>query len=98
MSGGQRDVYGLVRSSEAEHREFEESIDAKRTTEIPSILQMRCEYSGNDLIYLGFAEKGLGISASGWLLHKYTYDASGKVTVRQVSFDSWDDRVLTTYS
>lgn len=58
---------------------------------------MRIEYTGGNANYMGFAEKGLGISASGWLLHKYTYDASGNATLRQISYDSWDDRGLTTY-
>lgn len=97
MAGGQRDIYGLVRSTEAESREFDPALDAKRITEIPSNLQMRAEYASGNLVYCGFAEKGLGISASGWLIQKYTYDASAQVTLRQISYDSWDDRSLTTY-
>jgi hypothetical protein len=97
MAGGQRDVYGLVRSTEAENREFDPALDAKRITEIPSNMQMRAYYSANDLIYLGFAEKGISSAASGWLLQKYTYDASGKATLRQIAYDAWKDRELTTY-
>jgi hypothetical protein len=63
-------------------------------------MQLRADYDvrtdGNP-VYLGFAEKGLGISASGWLLQKFTYDASGNVTLRQISYDAWDDRVITVF-
>jgi len=97
MAGGQRDIYGLVRASEAESREFDPALDAKRVTDIPSNQQMRAEYSGNDLIYLGFADKGISSATSGWLLHKYTYDASGKAISRQISYDSWKDKAITIY-
>jgi len=97
MAGGERTLYGLVRSSEAETREFDPALDAKRVTDIPSNQQMRCEYSGDNLIYLGFADKGISSAASGWLLHKYTYDASGKVTLRQISYDAWSDHVTAVY-
>jgi YD repeat-containing protein len=46
---------------------------------------------------MGFAEKGLAQSASGWLLHEYTYNASGQMTAKQISYDAWTDRTITTY-
>ena len=97
MAGGNRDVYGNTRSTEAEHRKFEPSIDAERITEIPSNQQMKVQWLGGNPIYCGFGAKGLSISASGWLLHKYTFDASGNATARGISFDAWDDRALTVY-
>jgi len=97
MAGGDRDVYGLTRSTEAEHRKFEPSIDAERITEIPSNNQMKVEWIGGNPIYCGFGAKGLSISASGWLLHKYTFDASGNATSRGICFNAWDDRALVTY-
>ncbi|KYK25706.1 hypothetical protein AYK26_07760 [Euryarchaeota archaeon SM23-78] len=88
---------GEGRASEVEARVFDPKVWAVRYVEIPSNMQMRVEYSGYNALYLGYADSGLGISASGWLLQKYTYDASGRATLRQISYDSWDDRALTTY-
>jgi len=97
MAGSSRDVWGLRKSTEAEHRMFDPALEAGRITEIPSNLQMRVEYTDGNATYMGFADKGMGISASGWLLHKNTFDASGNVTLRQISYDAWDDRSLATY-
>ena len=65
-------------------------------------MQMRCDYdvrTDGQPVYLGFAPKGLDASADGWLIHKFTYDVSDRVTVRQIAYDIWDDRadVGTTY-
>jgi len=97
MAGGQRDVYGLVRSSEAESREFDPALDAKRVTDIPSNGQLQMEYSSGNLIYLGFADRGITITASGWLIQKYTYDLSGNALSRTTAYDAWTDRILAEY-
>jgi len=98
MIGGSTNPYGQVRSSDVEGKTYDPALLAIRYVEIPPNLQMRVEYSGANALYMGFADKGLGISASGWLLHKFTYDASGRPTLRQIAYDSWDDRALTTYA
>jgi YD repeat-containing protein len=98
--GGNRGIYGLTRATEAEHNEHDIALWAKRVTEIPSNLQQLLDYvdrTDGQPIYMGFAEKGLAQSASGWLLHKYTYNASGQMTAKQISYDAWADRVTTTY-
>ena len=100
MIGGTNTPYGKVRASEVESKVFDPTTLAIRYIEIPSNLQQRLDYGSRtdgQPDYMGFAEKGLGISASGWLLQEFTYDASGKMTLRQISFDSWDDRALTTF-
>jgi len=97
--GNTNEEYGHVRSSNIEQLEYEKNLWAKRVTDIPSNQQMRAEYSGEDLIYLGFAAAGLSSAASGWLLQKYTYDASGKVTAREIANDfyAWASRASVTY-
>lgn len=68
-----------------------------KTEEVPGELQMRAEYSGADLIYLGKAIAGRATSASAWVIHKYTY-ASGLPTVKQTAYGAWDDRASLTYA
>lgn len=91
---------GQTKTSAAESREHEETLYAKRTTEIPSNMQMRAAYSSTDGLpdYLGFAPRGLASSTTGWLLQKFTYDASRQCTLRQIAYDSWDNRAVATYA
>lgn len=99
--GDSYQLNGQVRVSDAEAREHEPQLLAKRFTEIPSNMQMRADYlartDGNP-IYLGYAPKGLASSLGGWLLHKYTYDGSDQCTLRQIAYDSWDNRATASYS
>lgn len=98
--GGSNEVYGQVRASVVEQNTYDKALLAVRSVEVPSNLQQLIDYTNRtdgQPTYMGFAEKGLGISASGWLLQEFTYDASGKMTARKISYDSWDDRGLTTY-
>ena len=98
--GNTNEEYGHVRSSNIEQNEYEKNLWAKRTTEIPSNHQLKVEYTSGNPIYVGFAAQGLGISASGWLIQKYTWDASGNCTDRQIANDffAWDNRSLVSYS
>jgi len=102
MSGGNVTPYGQVRASVVESNTFDPTLLATRSVEVPSNLQQRLDYvsrTDGQPVYMGFAERGMGISASGWLLQKFTYTGDpGDMTLRQISYDSWDDRTLTTYS
>lgn len=91
--GNPKDLVGNTKPSSVEKATLEEALWATRTTEIPSNMQMRGEYdaSGN-AVYLGYAPRGLTSSASGWLIQKFTYDGSGNMTLRQISYASWDLR------
>lgn len=100
MPGGNREVYGQTRASIVEQSIYDAALQAISIVEWPSNLQQKLDYTDRtdgQPTYMGFAIKGMGISASGWLLHQYTYDASGKMTTRAIAYDSWDDRALTTY-
>lgn len=88
---------GATKVSSAEAREHEGAIFAKRVTEIPSNLQMRVEYTSGQPLYTGYAPKGVASSTGGWLLQKFTY-SSGQVTLRQIAYDSWDNRATASYS
>lgn len=89
---------GQVRISAAEAIELEVDLKAKRTTEIPTNMQMRVDYNGlTDGLpkFLGFAPRGLASSASGWLIQQFTYDGSRQATLRQCAYDAWDNRATT---
>lgn len=91
---------GQVRISAAEAIELEVDLKAKRITEIPSNMQMRGAYSSTDGLpdYLGFAPRGLATNTTGWLLQKFTYDGSRQCTLRQIAYDTWDNRASATYA
>jgi hypothetical protein len=99
--GNTETLNGQVRISAAEAIELEVDLKAKRTTEIPTNMQMRVDYDGavDGLpLYMGFAPRGLASSATGWLIQKFTYDGSRQATLRQCAYDSWDNRASGTFA
>ncbi len=99
MLGTSIDVTGAVKPSSLEKETYESDLYATRFTEIPSNMQMRAAYSSTDGLpdYMGYAPKGLAASSTGWLLQKFTYDGSRQCTLRQIAYDSWDNRATATY-
>ena len=97
--GNSNEEYGHVRATNIEQNEYEKELWAKRITDIPTNMQMRAEYNLGNLIYLGYAAHGVSTATSGWLLQKYTYDASGNVTIREISTDcfAWANRATVVY-
>lgn len=72
-------------------------------------LAFQGEYSGNNLIYKGFARPGTSTSAAAWQIAKLTYDGSGNVLTITWPQDSlnhasndyvfvWTSRASYTYS
>jgi len=97
--GNNNEEYGHVRATNIEQNEYEKNLLAKRTTEIPSNGQLRVEYSAGNPIYVGFAAVNLSSAASGWLIQKYTWDASGNCTAREIATDfyAWSNRATIIY-
>jgi hypothetical protein len=93
-------IEGAVKPSSIEVDGYEADLFANRITEIPSNMQMRAAYSSTDGLpdYVGFAPRSLASSDSGWLLQKFTYDGSRQCTLRQIAYDSWDNRATATYA
>ena len=92
---------GQVRASDAEVREHEEEMYAKRTISLPLNMQERLDYgvrTDGQPTYIGYAPRALATSATGWMLAKFTYDDNGYVTVKQIAYDSWDNRAGATYA
>lgn len=88
--------HGSTRSSQVEVNEYEAALFARRTTEIPSNMKARFEWSSGNCIYAGFAPRGLAEATNGWLIHKYTYSGSD-CTERNIAYGSWTNRASLTY-
>lgn len=92
---------GRSKLTDAEAREHQDTLLAKRVTEIPSDNQLRCDYDTRDdgqPVYLGTGAKGLPSSTTGWLVQKFTYNSSGYVTLRQSAIGIWDSRASLSYT
>lgn len=92
---------GATKVSGVEYDTFEGAVHAVRYMEIPSNMQLRADYNAltdGKPKYLGVAPRGLASSTTGWLIQQFTYDASRQVTLRQIAYDSWDNRATATYA
>lgn len=99
MAGNGLNYEGAVKPSAIEKDGFEPDVFAHRYTEIPSNMQMNLAYNADGtVLYAGYAPRGLAESADGWLLHKFTYNASKQVTNRDIAYNSWDLRASATYA
>lgn len=101
MIGDAFNLNGQTKVSDAEAREHELALFAKRFTEIPSNMQMLADYdvrTDGQPIYLGFAPRGLAEGADGWLLQKFTYDGSEQCTSRKIAYGDWTNRASETYA
>jgi hypothetical protein len=76
----------------------------KASLEESTLLQQRWEYTGNNLIYVGYANPGVSESDNAWLIIKYTYDSSNQATHKRFAdssraFDkNWTDRAGYDYA
>lgn len=92
---------GQRKVTDAEAREHQATLLAKRITDIPNDLQIKVDPDGrsdNQPVYVGFAPKGLATSSEGWLLWKITYDSFGDFSYKQVAYDDYDSRASASYS
>ena len=95
LAGQGLDFEGAIKPSAIEVNGYEKDVFAHRHIEIETNQQGRWEYDGSgNIIYAGYAARGLASSANGWLLHKFTYTGSN-ITLRQIAYDSWDNRSTT---
>ena len=90
-------LHGQGHVTAAEQAEHEAAVWAKRVVTIPLNMQERYEYSAGNAIYAGYAPRGLASSALGWLLFKYTWSGSD-MTLKQIGYDSWDNRASASYA
>lgn len=99
--GGSDTLWGQTKVSAAEAQENENLLSAKRVVDIPSNMQMFCDYdvrTDTQPIYIGWAPKALAAGTDGWLLYKFTYDGSNRVTSRQIAYGNWTGHTTASYS
>lgn len=96
--GSSNQYVGNVRPTSIEKDSYEQDLFANRTTDIPSNMQIRIEYNADGTeLYVGYGAKGLASNATGWLIHKLSYNATPAVTLRQSYYGNWDARATYTY-
>lgn len=97
-------LHGNLKSTEAENREHDPSVFAKRVVVWPDNTQQRIDTNGrsdNQPVYIGFAVPGLLTSDNGWMIQQWTYTLiNGQYmgTLRQIAYDTWDNRTGASYS
>lgn len=83
-------------------REFKDQATIGQIVEeISSAVQIRCDYGArtdSQPEYCGYAAAGIATATNSWFIYKFTYDGNGQMTVRQSSYDVWDDRATATYA
>ena len=90
---------GAVKPSSLEQEVFDPTIQASRYVEIPSNLQAQYAYdTDGKLLYAGFAVRALAVGTDGWLLQKFTYNASKQVATRTIAYSNWTGRTTATYA
>ena len=100
MLGSDRQYEGATKPTSIEKDMYEPALFAGRFTEIPNNMQIMSDYvsrTDSQPIYLGYAPKGLATDVDGWILYKFTYDVSDRITVRQTQYSNWDARTSGTY-
>lgn len=88
---------GQVKVSDAEAREHENLLLAKRVMSLPSNQQLRVEYSGANPVYVGTAPRSLAEGTNGWMIQKITYSGDNP-TVIQIAYSNWTNRASATYA
>lgn len=86
--GNSRTIEGALKPSSVEREVYNGGLSALRSTDVPSDLKMRLDYTGRtdgQPLYQGFAPTGLAEGSSGWLIYEFTYDASDNMTERNVA-------------
>ena len=82
---------GNVKVSEAERREHDTTLWAKRVTQIPNNLQERYDYGARtdgQPEKIGYAPSGLSQNSYGWLVIQYAYDGDGFVLSKKIARES----------
>lgn len=75
-----------------------ELVNSFSINEVPSSLQSRFEYSGNDVIYAGHAVRGAEQTENVWTIFQYTYDSNRNIILKQTAYGAWSDRDSLEYA
>lgn len=82
---------GALKPSSIEWDGYEQDLSAHRVTDIPTDMQAKYVYDGDgNILYVGYSARGLSDSATGWLIHSFTY-TNNVVTSRSIIYGRWSD-------
>ncbi len=83
------------------HKDFRKDQNfANHTKEVKNDLLMRIDYGSrtdSQPVYLGYARRSVATSDNAWIIFFFTYDGSDRLTLKQSSYGTWDDRASHTY-
>lgn len=108
--GHEYKLNGQVRTSDAEFREHEAVLYAKRITKIASNQQVKIDYdtrTDQQPVYIAYAPKGLAESNTdngvpdGWLVKKVNYlsaDSGAPIVSVQIAYGNYTSRAFLSYS
>ncbi len=90
-------VSGETKATNAENREHESLMLAKRTIKLPSNQHVKIVYDADsNPIYVGTAPKGLPTGSEGWIIKKITW-VSNNPTDISIGYGIWDDYLTIVY-
>ncbi len=73
------------------------AIAINTTPKVLTRVQIKLDYSGDVLVYVGESSEGTLTSVAGWLINKLVYTGS-KLTSVVSAIGSWDNRASLIYS
>lgn len=85
-----------VGNSNAENREHEPSMYARRSMPLPSNQQFRIEWSGADPIFVGYAPRNLAENVDGWIIYNMSW-VSGNPVCKKTAYGDWTNRSSEVY-
>lgn len=69
------------------------------TNVVPDLMQTIFDYaSGTNVVYAGYAARGIATTADAWTIFYYTYDGNNNMLTKQTAFGPWSQRTLLSYA
>ena len=93
-----KELIGNSKVSQAESREHDSEVFAKRVTQTPMNLQERWDRSAlGKTEYHGYTDRGVSEGSNGWFIEKWVY-AGGKPVSKTIAIGtSWKNRTKAEY-
>jgi hypothetical protein len=86
------ELTGNTRVTQAENREHDYNLLAKRVTDAPSKYEERFDWTSGDMDYRGYADSGSETDALVWFIEHWTW-VGGNPTHKQIYINgAWDSR------
>ena len=87
-----------IGNSNAENREHEPSMYAKRIMSLPTNQQILAQNDADgNPVYVGYAPKGLAEGTDGWVIYNLSW-VSGNFISKKTAYGDWTNRASETYA